>query len=140
MAAPPSLDVETVNATIAELFPGAGSRCIELGDDYAMAATEVGPQSIRPGGYVSGPTQFALVDATLWYLTFVALGRIEPMAVTTELSIRYLRPAIGDRVICRARLETVNRRSVVGTAHVWVDGKPEKPTAAAQGTYAIPMA
>jgi uncharacterized protein (TIGR00369 family) len=133
------LDLDAVNAMVIEQFPGSLNRCIELGDDYAVAAYDVTPADIRPGGYVSGPCQFALVDCALWFLSFVGLGRIEPMALTSELSIRFLRPALGDRMICRAGIEAVSRRSIVGTAHVWVDGKPDKITAAAQGTYAVPL-
>lgn len=133
------LDIATVNDMVAEQFPGTGNRCIELGDDYAIAAYDVTPDDIRPGGFVSGPCQFGLADCGLWFLSFAALGRIEPMALTSELSIRFLRPAVGERIICRADLEAMSRRSVVGTAHVWVDGEPERVTAAAQGTYAIPL-
>lgn len=133
------LDLDAVNAMIIEQFPGSLNRCIELGDDYAVAAYEVTPADIRPGGFVSGPCQFALVDCALWFLAFVGLDRIEPMALTSELSIRFLRPAVGERMICKATIEAVNRRSVVGTAHVWVDGRPDKITAAAQGTYAVPL-
>ena len=43
------------------------------------------------------------------------------------------------RLLCRADLESRSRRSVVGTCHVWVDGAPDKITAAAQGTYAVPL-
>lgn len=133
------LDLDAVNAMIIEQFPGSLNRCIELGDDYAVAAYEVTPADIRPGGFVSGPCQFALVDCALWFLAFVGLDRIEPMALTSELSIRFLRPAVGERMICKATLEAVSRRSIVGTAHVWVDGKSDKITAAAQGTYAVPL-
>jgi uncharacterized protein (TIGR00369 family) len=133
------LSVEAVNAMIAEQFPGSLNHCVELGVDYAVAAYEVQDANIRPGGFVSGPTQFALIDSALWFVTFVALGRIEPMALTSELSIRFLRPAQGERILCRAALEAVSRRSVVGTAHVWVDGRPDKVTATGQGTYAIPL-
>lgn len=133
------IDLVAVNEMVAEQFPGTGNRCIELGSDYSVAAYEVTPSDIRPGGFVSGPCQFALVDCALWFLSFVGLNRIEPMALTSELSIRFLRPAIGDRMICRASLEAVSRRSVVGTAHVWVDGDPDRITAAAQGTYAVPL-
>lgn len=133
------LDLDAVNAMIVEQFPGSLSRCIELGDDYAVAAYDVTPTDIRPGGFVSGPCQFALVDCALWFLAFVGLDRIEPMALTSELSIRFLRPAIGERMICKATIEAVSRRSVVGTAHVWVDGSPDKITATAQGTYAVPL-
>ena len=133
------LDLVAVNEMVSEQFPGSGNRCIELGSDFAVAAYEVTPSDIRPGGFVSGPCQFALADCALWFLSFVGLNRIEPMALTSELSIRFLRPAIGDRMMCKATLESVSRRSVVGTAHVWVDGAPDKVTAAAQGTYAVPL-
>ena len=133
------LDVAEINAMIADQFPGTRNRCVELGPDYAVAAYDVTPADIRPGGYVSGPTQFAIVDSALWFLAFVGLGRIEPMALTSELSIRFLRPALGERIMCRADLEAVSRRSVVGTARVWVDGRPDKSTATAQGTYALPL-
>lgn len=131
--------VENINVMLAEQFPGSANHCVELGDDYAVAAYDVRDDNIRPGGFVSGPTQFAIVDSALWFLTFVALGRIEPMALTSELSIRFLRPAQGRRILCRATLEGASRRSVVGTAHVWVDGHPDRITATAQGTYALPL-
>ena len=139
VADPIPLDIDDINAMVTEQFPGSANRCVELGADYAIAAYDVQPADIRPGGFVSGPCQFAVADSALWFLAFVALGRIEPMALTSELSIRFLRPAQGERVLCRATLEAVSRRSVVGTAHVWCDGRPDKVTATAQGTYAIPL-
>ena len=96
------------------------------------------PEELRPGGFISGPTQFSLADAALWYVVFAAIGRIEPMALTSELSIRFLRPAIGDVLWARGTLESAGRRNVVGTVHVWTDDRPEKPTAVAQGTYVLP--
>ena len=139
VATSPNLEIDEINSMLREPFPGTGNRCIELGPGYAVAAYDVQPSDIRPGGFVSGPCQFGIVDCALWFLAFVALKRIEPMAMTSELSIRFLRPAQGKRVICKATLEAVSRRSIVGTAHVWVDGRPDKITAAAQGTYAIPL-
>jgi uncharacterized protein (TIGR00369 family) len=134
-----NVTADAVNAMLRDQFPGSASRCIELGADFAVAEYEVEPGDIRPGGFVSGPTQFGLIDSALWFVTFVALDRIEPMALTSELSIRFLRPAQGERVRCRARLESVSRRSVVATAHVWCDDREHKPTATAQGTYALPL-
>ncbi|MBK7722132.1 MAG: PaaI family thioesterase [Austwickia sp.] len=131
------MSVEAVNAMVAELFPGARDRCAELGPDWALARRDVDAADIRPGGYISGPVQFGLADATLWFLSFAALGRIEPMAVTSELSIRYLRPAQGPVLRARARLESIGRRQLIGTATVWVDDE-RQPTAVAQGTYVFP--
>jgi uncharacterized protein (TIGR00369 family) len=137
--APPEISADAINAVVRDMYPDASSVCVELGSDYAVAACDVDPRTVRPGGFVSGPTQFAIVDAALWYVTFAALGRIELMAMTSELSMRFLRPAQGSRLYCRARLEAVSRRSVVATAHVWCDDRTDRITATAQGTYAIPL-
>jgi len=134
----PTFTPDAVNAMLAEHFPGSSAACVELGAGHAVAAATLGELSIRPGGFVSGPTQFALADAALWYVTFVAIGRIEPMALTSELSIRFLRPAQGERIFARADLATVTRRSVVGSIRVWMDDGVDRPTAVAQGTYALP--
>lgn len=122
-----------------EAFPGSPNRCLEVGEGSALAELVVQPEAIRPGGYISGPSQFGLADAALWYLVFGAIGRIEPMALTSELSIRFLRPAIGDRLRARASLESCSRRSVVGSVHIWAGDDEHKPTAVAQGTYALPL-
>jgi acyl-coenzyme A thioesterase PaaI-like protein len=131
--------IEAINEMLRESFPGTGNRCVEIGAGSAVAAYDVVDDDIRPGGFIAGPTQFAIADCALWFASFAALGRIEPMALTSELSIRFLRPAQGARLLCRAEIEAVSRRSVVGTCHVWVDGKPDKITATAQGTYAVPL-
>lgn len=133
------LSIDAVNEMVRTQFPGSRNRCVELGERTAVAALDVDPGDIRPGGFVSGPTQFGLIDCALWFLSFVGLQRIEPMALTSELSIRFLRPAVGERIVCRATLESISRRSVVGTAHVWVDGDPDRITATGQGTYALPL-
>lgn len=139
MTEPTPLTIERVNAMCLEQFPGSGNFCHELGENFAIAACDVTDDHIRPGGFVSGPTQFGVADCALWFLSFVALGRIEPMALTSELSIRFLRPAQGERLFCRATLDAVSRRSVVGTANVWCDHRTDKITATAQGTYALPL-
>lgn len=107
--------------------------------DSALARREITDEELRPGGFISGPTQFGLADAVLWYLVFGAIGRIEPMALTSELSIRFLRPAQGSILWARATLEVAGRRNVVGTVHMWTDDREDKPTATAQGTYALPL-
>ena len=106
---------------------------------HALTQAIVQPENLRPGGFISGPTQFGLADAALWYLVFGAIGRIEPMAMTSELSMRYLRPAQGSILWAKATLEKAGRRNVVGTVHLWTDDNIDRITATAQGTYALPM-
>lgn len=130
--------VEEINAMLDATFPDTPNRCAEVGPTHAIARREIGEAELRPGAFVSGPTQFALADAALWYLVFGAIGRIEPMALTSELSIRYLRPAQGSVVWARADLESAGRRNIVGTVRVWCDDRRDKITATAQGTYVLP--
>lgn len=124
---------------VKQLFPGTFNTCVEIGSSFALARRDISAEDIRPGGYISGPTQFGLADAVLWYLAFGAIGRIEPMALTSELSIRFLRPAQGEVLWARATLEVAGRRNIVGTVHIWCDDREGKPTATAQGTYALPL-
>jgi len=122
-----------------ELFPESNNSCTDVGATFAVARRDVEETQLRPGGFVSGPSQFGLADAALWYLVFGAIGRVEPMALTSELSIRFLRPAQGRVLWAKATLESAGRRSVVGSVHVWCDDRTDKPTATAQGTYALPL-
>ena len=131
-------DVDAVNEMIGELFPGSNNSCVELGQSFAIARREVSEAELRPGAFISGPSQFGLADAALWYLVFGATGRIEPMALTSELSIRFLRPAQGSVLWARATLDVAGRRNVVGTIRVWCDDRDDRPTATAQGTYVLP--
>jgi uncharacterized protein (TIGR00369 family) len=124
---------------VAELFPGSDVECVELSPTVAVARRQIDSAGLRPGGFVSGPMQFALADSALWYAVFGALGRIEPMALTSELSIRYLRPAQGSTLWARATIDAAGRRNVIGTVQVWVDDREAKPVSVAQGTYALPL-
>lgn len=133
------LRVDDINEMVSVQYPGTGNYCIEVGRDHALAGYRVVDTDIRPGGFVSGPTQFGLADCALWFVAFVALGRIEPMALTSELSIRFLRPAQGTTLFARATMDAVSRRSVVGTVNLWCDDQVDRITATAQGTYALPL-
>ncbi len=131
-------DVVAVNEMIGELFAGSNNSCVELSRTEAIARREISEAELRPGAFISGPSQFGLADAALWYLVFGATGRIEPMALTSELSIRFLRPAQGSVLWAKATLDVAGRRNVVGTVRVWCDDRDDRPTATAQGTYVLP--
>jgi hypothetical protein len=73
---------EAINAFIAREFPSAhatGNRCVEMGREHAVVRWTYDPAMLRPGGFISGPIQFALADSALWFLTFTVLG-LAPMA------------------------------------------------------------
>ena len=55
-----------VNEMIEQLFPGSNNICDAIGADFAVARREISESELRPGAFVSGPSQFGLADAALW--------------------------------------------------------------------------
>ncbi|MCU1359367.1 MAG: hypothetical protein JWN99_656 [Ilumatobacteraceae bacterium] len=129
--------VEAVNEFLQRDFPGTGNICEEVGDRWATARFDSSAVGLRPGGIISGPTVFGVCDAAFYYACFTAIG-IEPMVMTSELSIRFMRPARGQAVRARAQLQHVGRRSIIGSVVAWTDDL-DKPVAVAQGTYVRPI-
>jgi uncharacterized protein (TIGR00369 family) len=127
---------EQINDFLLREFPGTETMCEEVGDGWAIARFAVAESSLRPGGIVSGPTVFGVCDAALYHACFTRIG-IVPMVLTSELSIRFLRPAMGTTVRARADLVKVGRRAIVGNVLAWTDD-PARPVAVAQGTYVPP--
>lgn len=128
---------EAINAFVAREFPsayGSGSRCVEIGPGHAVVRWPFDPTTLRPGGFISGPIQFALADTALWFLTFTVLG-LAPMAVTSEIHIQFLRPAVGGDLLARAELLRAGKHKIAGTVRLWIDGAPERPVSHATGSY-----
>ena len=132
--------VDEVNEFVAEVYPTAardGLRCEEVGEGTALARWAYDPAQLRPGAYISGPTVFAVADVALWYASFTING-LEAMSVTSEISVRFLRPAQGGDLMGRAVVNSVSRRRIVGTIELWIDGAPDRLVAVAQGSYTRP--
>ena len=93
-------------------------------------------KSLRPGGTVSGPIMMALADFTMYVAVLSAIGW-EPLAVTTNLTINFLkRPAARD-LIAEARLIKLGKRLAVGEVGIRSDGMDEL-VAHVTSTYSIP--
>jgi uncharacterized protein (TIGR00369 family) len=134
------LTPEQVNEFVAEVYPAAsaeGTRCEELGDGWALSRWSFNDGELRPGEYISGPRMFSSADSALWYATFTVIG-LEAMAVTTEMSIRFLRPAQGGDLMAKAVINSVSASRLFGTIELWIDGAPDRLVALAQGSYARP--
>ena len=134
------LTPKLVNEFVAEEFPaayGESMRCEEIGDGFAIARWTYDPSQLRPGEYISGPRMFGLADLAFWFVTFTVNG-LEAMAVTSEMSIRFLRPAQHGDLLARAEIESVTRRRIVASVRLWIEGSPDRPVAVAQGSYARP--
>ncbi|MFZ4812654.1 MAG: PaaI family thioesterase [Ilumatobacteraceae bacterium] len=131
-----AVTADEVNEFLEREFSGTGNRCESVGERWAVALMRTEGVVLRPGGIISGPTVFGVCDAALYYACFTAIG-IEPMTLTSELSIRFLRPAQGPELRARADLHHVGQRSIIGNVIAWTDD-PDRPVAVAQGTYVRP--
>lgn len=94
--------------------------------------------ALRPGGTVSGPVMMALADFTMYLAVLSAIGWV-PLAVTTNLSINFLRKPAARDLIAEARLFKLGKRLAVGEVALRSDGDNEM-VAHVTSTYSIPAA
>ena len=91
---------------------------------------------LRPGGTISGPTVFMLADLALYAVTMSIVG-LEPLAVTTDVTIHFLRKPPPAALVCTAKVLKAGKRLVVGSVEVMSEGASE-PVAHVVGTYSVP--
>lgn len=104
----------------------------------AELALEYQPHQLRPGGTLSGPTMMALADTAMYALVLSAIGEV-PLAVTTNLSINFLRRPKPEALIAEASLLKLGRSLAVGAVSLRPASEDE-PCAHAVVTYALPPA
>ncbi len=127
-----------VDAFVAREYPAVfagGYRCEHMAEGRAAARWSYDPATLRPGGFISGPVQFTAADLALWFLSFTLLG-LEPMAVTSDLAITFLRPAVGGDLLAEATLLRAGRTRLHGRVDIRVEGH-ERLVAHATGSYAL---
>ncbi len=123
--------------TQAPFLATMGIRCEESRPGYAVARWKQDPRWIRPGGYLFGGGLMTLADAALYMAILSQIG-LKAMAVTSELKMNFLRPAVGGDVLARARLLKVGRRLAYGEIHLFMADGGEKLVAHATSSYALP--
>lgn len=133
------LTPKAVNDFVEAEYPAAhasGYRCDAIGVGFAIARWIYDPATLRPGGLISGPTQFTVADIALWHLSFTIHG-LKPMAVTSDIHITFLRPAVGGDLIGRAELLRAGRSRISGQVRIWVEGDEDRPVSHAVGGYGV---
>jgi uncharacterized protein (TIGR00369 family) len=91
---------------------------------------------IRPGGTISGPTMMALADFTFYVALLGTIGP-QPLAVTTNLNINFLRKPAQRDLIASARILKLGQRLAVMEVELFSDGLQD-PVAHVTSTYSIP--
>ena len=118
----------------------------QVAEDFAVGRADaagvtlrlrVAERHLRPGGTVSGPAIFALVDVASYLAILSRIGPVA-LAVTTNCAVDFLRkPEAGRDLLAEARLLKLGRRLAVGDVLVFSEGM-EEPVARAGLTYSIP--
>ncbi|MFZ0526945.1 MAG: PaaI family thioesterase [Xanthobacteraceae bacterium] len=139
--APPKLTREKLIALLRADFPQASNAMSnyeieEVWHGGCRLRHRFSQTSLRPGGTLSGTTMMSLADFAMYVAVLSAVGWV-PLAVTTNLTINFLkRPAARD-LIAEARLIKLGKRLAVGEVGVRSDGE-EDLVAHVTSTYSIP--
>jgi uncharacterized protein (TIGR00369 family) len=130
--------IPEMHAYMAEVFPELGSRfeVLAMAPFRLVARMTATAADLRPGGTVSGPAIFALADVAFYMATLAMIGR-EPLAVTTNAAIDFMRKPAPGPLIGEARILKLGRSLSVGDVLVTSPGV-DGPVARASLTYAIP--
>ncbi len=131
------MNADEIAAFLAQAFPQARLPVVTL-PEPGVAVLRAPPHEglLRPGGTVSGPALMTLADTAMYVLVLSHYG-FQPMAVTSSLSIEFLRKPPLDTLVAEARFLKAGRTLAVGTVVLRADGDAT-PCAHAVVTYALP--
>jgi len=106
----------------------------ELG--HVIMKAPMSERNMRPGGFISGPTQMFLADHIAYAVIFTQIG-ITPMIFTSNLNIDFLRPLKGESVMVEGKMIKLGRSLALIAVDIWGDNS-EKISSRATVTYAMP--
>ena len=133
--------ISELSSYLDEVFPQVVNRyrIVDLQHGYARVIQNITQENLRPGGTVSGPTIFSLVDIGMYILLLAHIGK-EPLAVTTNCSIDFLKkPTMDEELFADCNLLKLGKTLVVGEVLVKSSDK-EALLARSSITYYRPKA
>jgi uncharacterized protein (TIGR00369 family) len=141
MMAPPKLTADKLQRLLAAEFPqmfGAeGALSIEHAEQGGCRVRQAfRAETLRPGGTISGVAVMGLADVGMYIAVLAAIGWV-PLAVTTNLSINFLRKPAARDLLGECRLLRLGKRLAVGEVTIRSEDLNE-PVAHATCTYSIP--
>ena len=127
-----------LEAFLREAFPlGSHTLVVEdVGERTLRARLPFDPGQVRPGGTISGPTLMGLADSAMYLAVIAAVGPVA-LAVTTSLSIDFLRKPAPVDVVAEVEVLKLGSRLAVGDVRIRSDGD-DRVVARASVTYSIP--
>ena len=146
--AKPLVTAEQLKSFAAEVPFNAGN----IHDDLQVDSVTYGSVSLRlviqesssvgrPGGTISGPVMFALADLTAWGVVLSITGVESRMAVTTSMSIDFLRKPQPVDIVAKGTLLKHGKSLVVSHILLYSDDGDgifdSSPVATATATYSM---
>ena len=138
------MDVDALNEFLEAAFPGVRSLPVvaSVGSGRVTVRQRYNPKTLRPGGAISGPTMMSLAD-TVAYVALLAEDQEAVGAVTSHLSVHFLRRAQPGDLVGVGQLRKRGRRLSVVQVTVFADGNAGDDglglaVADATVTYAMP--
>lgn len=116
--------------------PGRPHSVVALGPRTATVRLDAGEDHLRPGGTVSGPSMMGLADVAVYVALLGQIGLV-PLAVTTNLSINFLRKPAPGPLFADARLIKLGKRLAVGDVGLRGEGDGDL-VAHCVATYSVP--
>ena len=137
----PALTADEIGELLAAEFPqafypGCGLTIERVDYGNVRVRRAYHADYLRPGGTISGPTMMELADFAMYVAVFSAVGA-QPLAVTTNLTINFLRKPAQADLVADAKLLKVGKRLVVGEVAIYSAGEDD-PVAHVTSTYSIP--
>lgn len=115
------LDADGIHGYLTRVWPEVADHhrdCIvDLQPGSIRFARPTQARHVRPGGSLSGPTLMSACDQAAFMLVLAHLGDAA-MAVTSHLSMDFLRRAVGSGIVVDARLEKLGRTQLTITARL----------------------
>lgn len=112
-----------------------GTELTDYGDDHVALQLALRDELLQQNGFAHGGVLSYLADNAL---TFAGGIRLGPAVLTAEYKINYLRPAVGQALVARARVVYASKTQATCQCEVFsvsAEGL-EKLCALAQGTIA----
>jgi len=115
---------------------GSGLVILDIWHGGGRVRQDYLPNSLRPGGTISGNTMMLLADVSMYVAVLASIGWT-PLAVTTNLNINFLKKPAPGALEAECRLLKIGKRLAVGEVSIRSVGE-EHLVAHATSTYSIP--
>jgi uncharacterized protein (TIGR00369 family) len=135
----PFVTAEEFNRAISSqrwLGQWVGAQATDIDGNGATVRLDLRPEFLRPGGSVSGPIVMAIADIAM-YAALAGAHRDGMLALTSDMTMHFLRRPVGPALRARARILRNGRRLFVCAVDVFVEGQDDS-VCHVVGSYVLP--